>query len=95
MADKSAWSLIGSLFFPRRPSAVLGRVGAVIVDSVKSHALRPLAHICEEVRELIPALADSDPTTAIVRVASCIRIETPLPEPFPDGIKGMLRCAVS
>jgi hypothetical protein len=50
-------SAIVSLHSPVGPAAILGRVGAIIIDAVQGHAFGPFAHIRNEVLKSLPAVA--------------------------------------
>jgi hypothetical protein len=72
----TTFSLVEILLRGCRPSAILFAVVAVVVftvDSVLGHlplhrrTAWTLAHVGEEVLELVPPLADLDPTPAVVR----------------------------
>lgn len=70
-------SIVGVLF-PRGPAAVLWRVWAVIVYSVQFHAFWFGTHVCVEVGEIIPALANGDASAAISRICGAVLVEAPL-----------------
>ena len=62
---------ISSLFNSCRPSAVLGTVWTVVVDTVNAMALWTFAHILEKGREgIAPAITDGNASSSIVFIAA-------------------------
>lgn len=59
----------------RGPSAVFGRVGAVVVDAIQRMSLGLVAHVGVKSREIgVPAVANVDSATAPVGVSRMVRI---------------------
>jgi len=76
-----------------RPSAVLGRVPALVVDTVDTVARRRArSHVSIKGCEVAPLRAHRDPATAVIRVALVAGVAAPLPHRVPDVI---LRDAIS
>lgn len=58
-----------------RPSAIFWMVISVVVDSIKRHTIRALAHVTKEVLEEHPALTDGNTPTTVVRIVPVRRIK--------------------
>lgn len=61
------WASVLCLLKVARPSAIVRRIGTVVIDALKCESrCRPLAHVGDEVCERMPpSIADSDSATAI------------------------------
>ena len=93
--DLARGARVDALFLLCRPSAILGRVGAVVVDTIEtvqiasSAALigRLWSHVGVKVREgLHPAVTDSNPACAVVLIARILRIRTALFDSQPHDV---------
>lgn len=58
---------VATLFQGSRPSAILGRIGAVVINSLEARAFRAFTNISQEVFKDVPALADGDASPPIAR----------------------------
>lgn len=65
------------LFENSCPSAVLGQIPNVVVDSVKRHAVRPFAHIGEKILEDHPSFANRNASATVVFKIGVPRVKTP------------------
>lgn len=82
---------ISTLLSWRSPSAVLARVGTVVVDAINAvlrRGARP--HVGIEVLKGLPPLADGDAATAVPRKFTIPGIQAPLPHAGPDAVFGNL-----
>ncbi len=69
------------------PSAITRRVISIVVSAVKACSLGPLSHIAQECHEVIsPSSADGNTATAIVGVATVIKVVAAPLHPFPNSI---------
>lgn len=81
------WAPISSLFDRCGPAAIRRLVVAVVVDAIDCRAFGSRTHICEEVLEAVnPALADSNPAPAVIRVFLISRIQTSLLKTRPGVV---------
>jgi hypothetical protein len=88
-----AFTPIDSLFFFRRPTTVVGRVIAIVVnavDAVKTAWSSP--HVGEEIYKFTPTLANDYAAFTIVFIADRFRISTPSMHVGPNGV---FRCFAS
>ena len=76
-----------------RPAAVSGLVISVVIDAVKPHARRRLAHVGEEVLEGEPPFADRNAAGAVIREPSVIRIAASLDHRRPASVGRGLRAS--
>jgi hypothetical protein len=84
---------VQGLFCSARPSTVLRRIGTIIIDALDSQPrLVSRVHILNEVGEVVPTVAYSDPSTAIVVPSSNSRVHRSLSQSNPRVIK---RCVLS
>jgi len=75
MFQESTVAAVGVLLVLCRPTAVLWRIGAIVVNAVKRCVLGAFAHICKEVGEApFPAIADDNASTTVARIAIGIRV---------------------
>lgn len=66
---------IAVLLRARRPAAILGRVWAVVVDAVNGvPSARPWPHVGQEIREVLPALANFNPSSSVVLIRGIVGI---------------------
>lgn len=79
---------VADLFFLCRPSAILGRIMAVVIDPIDAvFSGRPKSHVGQESTEVLhPSVADRDATAAINRIPQCVRIQATRVHSFPDAI---------
>ena len=81
------------LFFARRPTTVLRRVVAVIVDTLYGRILRWFAHVGNECgKRRVPPRANANTAPAVSRKMSGIRILATLTHPNPRTVSEW-RCA--
>lgn len=79
LGQASASSLVLTLLEGCRPSAIVGSIGTVIVDTLDRQSRRRFAHILNKGLETItPALANRDAAAAVVLKSLVVRIETSL-----------------
>jgi hypothetical protein len=69
-------SAVYSLLRGSSPATVAGFVVSVVIDSVKSHTRRLLAHVFQEVTKVSPAITHCDTTAAPVFPAVVSRVRT-------------------
>lgn len=81
--DKDSIALVPVLVLGGNPPAVFCGVAATAIDPIDSHAFRFLAHVSEEVREVTPALAHSNPLGSVVRN---LRVFAPLQHGSPSYV---------
>lgn len=67
-------ALISGLDGPCRPSAVVRRVGAIVVDTVQCQAIGSRPHIGNEIREVAPTIAHAYAAPAVVVEVPIVRI---------------------
>jgi hypothetical protein len=68
---------ITRLLFRRSPIAVFRRIGTIVISSFKSHARRPVSHICQKVFERIqPTVTNEDFASTIASICRIILIKT-------------------
>ncbi len=82
-------ALVRKLFFARGPSAVLGRVVAIVVDAVKRvlfAGARP--HVGIEVLERCPSITNLNAARSIVFVGSVLRKKTSAAHAIPNLVFG-------
>lgn len=86
--DRSAniVSAVSVLLKASCPNAILGRVGAVVVDSFKRLSFWPMTHIGKESRELLPTGTNSNAPFPIVSKRFVFWVETSLPHRFPNAV---------
>lgn len=89
--DRKGVAAIMALLNSRCPSAIRPLVVSIVIDSVKSHALRSFAHIGEEIGVCSPALKDRDSAPAIAYPSRILWIGTALDHAHP----GVVRSAAS
>ena len=77
---------IHGLFFWCRPTAVTWFVVPVVVNSVKRPASRAIPHVCQEILELHPTLANLDPSASISTVQVVLLIAAPVFHGPPTSI---------
>jgi hypothetical protein len=88
-------SLIDALNFAARPFAIFLAVMAVIVSTLKRHAFGRQSHICVEVLKLVPALADSNPASAVSFKAFDVGIAASIEHGIPHKMDWSFAHAVS
>lgn len=77
------------------PSTVARLVIPVVVDPVNLVIeARPLAHVFEEVNEVVPSLAHADAPAAVVPPRCVARITAPAEHPAPRPVRWRVRPAV-
>ena len=82
-------ALVVGLLQSSRPSAVVGRVGAVVIDPFQREAARSWPHVGTERREVVaPFVAHGDPAPAVVVVVGVSRIEASIFRGSPDHVFG-------
>ena len=82
--DKPVVTLISSLLNSGGPSAVLWRIGAIVINSVQGATREPRSHVSQECLEAIfPTGADGNSTATVSGIAAMVRIQAPLPHPTP------------
>lgn len=76
--DIQVLSIVAVLFFLCDPSAIIGRIGAIVIDSVNGISFSwPLSHIGEEISKSIlplPAITNKYPATTVIKVIRMVRI---------------------
>lgn len=99
--DLAVVAFVARLLGECRPSAILGRVRAVVVDALKAvhGAFRHYAgwfwsHVCVEVLKRVhPAIADADTSRAVVLVRGILWIRAALFDAQPDAVLRRAMCA--
>lgn len=88
-------SAVSNLLCISGPAAIFGRVRTIVVDAVDAvFRSRSLSHICEEVGKVIPSLANSDSSPAVLWVGAVIDIPAPTVNSEPDFMRRGQGCAV-
>lgn len=84
--DQAIRPSIALLLDPRGPTAILGRVGSVIVDAIKGEFRpRPRPHVGIEVRKaILPPLTDRNAAATIIGKGLMVRVVAPTPHVVPD-----------
>ena len=96
VSDKAVGAGVIGLRVLIGPAAILRRVIAVSVDAVKRHAVRPLAHVGQEVFERIaPTVANLYSTTAIPLVTPYIGVGASRLHSGPYGMRAAVGKAVA
>jgi hypothetical protein len=75
---------ISTLLSTCRPSAVVRRIRAIVVDAVQAISDRARTHICKKIKERSPAIYDGNSSSAIVIKAIVVRISAALDHVVPD-----------
>jgi hypothetical protein len=75
-----------SLLRATGPSAVAGRVGAIVVDALNGHSGRSRSDIGRKAGEILPLVADRDPSAAVVIESGVSRIGATGADLDPDVI---------
>jgi hypothetical protein len=88
--SKQIISTISPLFGGCRPSAVIGRISTVVIDTInRVFRARLASHIREEIREGIsssPPIADGYSSASPIIESPILRIEASISEPRPSPI---------
>lgn len=83
-------AFVSKLLLWCRPTAVIRRVVAVVVDAIKRPLMlmsrRSGTHVSEEVFKLLPAVADSDASTTVVCKAMLLRVVATCKHLIPDEV---------
>ena len=77
------------LLFTSSPAAVLGRVGAVVVDAVKRAALGPFSHVRQEVLEANPS---PEPPIANMNTSTTVAMVVLVPRTVAAGLHALEGC---
>lgn len=87
-APRPSFPAVHSLFVTGRPSAILRRIGSIVVNSVKTQFTgRSLSHIRKKVFErIIPAVADRDSSPTVIAKGAIIRIVAAITHTDPGCI---------
>lgn len=72
-----------ALLLHRRPPAIIGRVIAITIDTIKGRAVWPLAHVREKISEVHPPRANRDSTSSVAFEVLMVRIEASLLHSMP------------
>lgn len=86
-----SYSCVSVLFRSRGPSAVLGRVVAVVVDAIKRTSRRARTHVCKEVLEGLPSVADSNASPSVSTKPRVRDSVASRPHGFPRGLLSLER----
>lgn len=87
--EKQGRPLVVGLVDSRRPSAVLGRVRAVVADALDGMSRRwARPHVGVEGRESLPSGVDRDTASTVAGVTDCVRVQAAFPDASPDGVFG-------
>lgn len=78
---------VQSLLAGSCPSAIVGRIAALVVNPLDCQFLRTLTHIRKEVFELVPALAYRNAATTVVMIILLLRIVAALMHVDPCRIR--------
>jgi hypothetical protein len=62
---RPSWSSVSGLFRGGRPATVARFVITIIVDAIKRHVRRRIAHVGIEIFEGLPPIADTNPSAAV------------------------------
>ena len=92
------WSVSG-LLFERRPTAILRSVITIAVNTVKSHAIRTLTHVREEINEAatltrIPTVTDRYAASTVAGIRGILGRVTPVQHRRPTLISRSIGHAV-
>jgi hypothetical protein len=81
---------VACLLYTCSPVAVVGCVVSIVVASFQRVALRPLAHISDEIPEVHPTVANLDAATSVIRIPRKIEAATAIAHVAPHVIQRML-----
>jgi hypothetical protein len=87
--DEPINACVAALLRLRFPTAILGRVRALVIDASQRHARRASSHVCHEVQKIVPAFADLDASSAVVLKTRVVGVITALSHAAPDGVERM------
>lgn len=79
---------VSALFDAGRPTAIVGRIWAGIVDAIKARAVGTRLHVTQELLELMPCITDVDPTASVVAITSVRWSVTPAVHRLPHSQHG-------
>lgn len=89
------FALLASLDKLRNPSAVVGAVVPIVVDSIERRSFRPVAHVCKKQLVAIPSFADRNSSSTIPVPFIAFWVIAPLSHLLPRAIRsGFVRQAV-
>ncbi len=81
------------LLAARRPAAILGAIGSVVVNAVKARALGTLPHVLKERLKRTPARTDRDASLTIQVISDVVGIPASLSHRVPGVVRpGALPC---
>lgn len=99
ICDEPIGAFVSGLPRPSRPSTVLGRVVAIVIDAVDCQTRRAWAHVREEVFKPVPSLADLDAATAVDPKVAVVGVTAPSQHRAPKIVFGQMiiaaGCSVS
>ena len=83
------------LLAPIGPSAIIGRIGSVVINAVKRFVVWPFAHVCVEVRKaLLPSTTDGNSTASVVFKRFRVRVQASVQHGLVKPIQLRMRCAM-
>ena len=94
MGDEVVGSHVTRLLFTSSPTAVLRRVIAVVINSIKCHAFWRVAHISYKVIESVPATAYANSSAAIAAVTGFRGVIATLKHRSPYLVNRLSRISV-
>lgn len=97
MCDANINESVVSLFLAGRPSAIFWTIRAIIVDTVKRIAQRPITNVSQKVFKNVPPLAYINAAPSITRERSVFGVVASLFNCLPQNINrsfGFAMCAV-
>lgn len=86
LVSRSSFSTVIGLLFWGGPSAVLGRIAQIIVNSIKGHPFRRGPHIREEGLKLKPSITNRDSSTSISIEVLNVGISAPTEHCSPNAM---------
>lgn len=85
---------VARLFVARSPAAIAWLVIAVIVDALNTITGRAWTHICQKLREAIPALTNGNSSSTVKMIVGCVWIKTSFAQRTPNVVFTCLALSV-
>lgn len=85
LKDGIGASVVGLCLFIG-PPAIVWFIALVIVDSIYGMPIWAIAHIGQEVSEVIPSGANLDTSAAVLSVCAVFTVDAALTHSFPDAV---------
>jgi hypothetical protein len=79
---------VSHLLQSRCPTAIVGRVAALVVNAIKGQSGRALSHVSQKVFKTFPSFAHCNSSTAVIPVIRSVFIAAPIMHAQPCSIHG-------